>query len=262
MIALVIIITLAHSYFGFEQQFLQTQLTGKFKYLNRVLRDNKRNPQYTQGFTFLNEDTILESVGLYKKSGIHYIKLNDVNTFQHNQNLDDQFFGEGCDIINNKVYQLTWLERKIFVYEKEDLQYIGQINLHPSIKEGWGLTHRVFNGETQILISDGSGKIHILNEDFQLLKSIQIFYGSTPVNYLNELEYANGILYANEYTKTYIFAIDLEKGKVLAKYDFPDLVKEANRPDGCLNGIAFNQKTQTFWITGKNWPFIQQVQFN
>ncbi|CAK72306.1 unnamed protein product (macronuclear) [Paramecium tetraurelia] len=255
-------ITSANSQLGIEGKFLQNKPTGSYQYLKRIYRDNTNNPQYTQGFTFLNEDTILESAGLYKKSGIHYFNLKNVNKLQNRQNLDDKYFGEGCDIINNKVYQLTWLERKIMVYEKEDLQYIGQIDLHPSIKEGWGLTHRVQNGETQILISDGTSKIHILNEDFELLKSIQILHVTIPTEYLNELEYANGILYANQYGKTHIYAIDLDKGKVLAKYNFANLVNEANRPDGCLNGIAFNQKTQTFWITGKNWPFIQEVKLN
>ncbi|CAD8049964.1 unnamed protein product [Paramecium sonneborni] len=259
MIALIIMITSAFSYTQYAQRIPKNKLSGKQQYLTRVLRDNINNPQYTQGFAFLNEDTILESTGLYKQSGIHYINLKNVNTLQNQYNLDGQFFGEGCDIINNKVYQLTWLEKKIFVYEKEDLQYIGQIDLPQKIKEGWGLTHRLFNEETQILISDGTGYIHILNENFQVLKSVLIFQGLTPVNYLNELEYANGILYANEYLKSYILAIDLDEGKVLAKYDFSELVYEAKRPDGCLNGIAFNQQTQTFWITGKNWPFIQEV---
>ena len=27
--------------------------------------------------------------------------------------LDPKYFGEGCDIINNKVYQLTYKERKM-----------------------------------------------------------------------------------------------------------------------------------------------------
>lgn len=42
----------------------------------------------------------------------------------------------------------------------------------------------------------------------------------------------------------------------MARYDFSFLVMEANRPDGCLNGIAYNKNTKTFWITGKNWPFL------
>lgn len=69
-------------------------------------------------------------------------------------------------------------------------------------------------------------------------------------------------MYANIYLSTTIVAIDLEKKRVIAIYDFEELVKEADRKDTseCLNGIAYNSKTKTFWITGKNWGFIQEVE--
>jgi len=30
--------------------------------------------------------------------------------------------------------------------------------------------------------------------------------------------------------------------------------------DECLNGIAYNKITNTFWMTGKNWPVMFEVQ--
>lgn len=72
------------------------------------------------------------------------------------------------------------------------------------------------------------------------------------------MEYVNGTLFANIYLTSKIVAIDLENKKVIATYDFQGLVKDANRKkrDECLNGIAYNEYTDSFWITGKNWGFI------
>ncbi|CAD8157551.1 unnamed protein product [Paramecium pentaurelia] len=239
-----------------------TDLKGTHKLLARINRDNTKNPQYTQGLLFVNQTTLLESSGQYGKSSIHYLNLDDINNLIFNYQLPSNQFGEGCDIINNKVYQLTWLERKINVFNADDLSFINEMKLDDKVAAGWGLTHRIFNGELQVLITDGSNQVHIADENFNVQQSISIFDDKKkPVNNLNELEYVNGTLFANIYLTTKIVAIDLENKKIIATYDFQELVKDANRKkrDECLNGIAYNQYTDSFWITGKNWGFIQEV---
>ena len=67
---------------------------------------------------------------------------------------------------------------------------------------------------------------------------------------MNELEYVDGILYANIYVTNTIVAIDLSTGKVVREYDFTDLhniAKPSNIAD-CLNGIAYNKETDTYII--------------
>ncbi|CAD8071537.1 unnamed protein product [Paramecium sonneborni] len=239
-----------------------TDLKGTHKLLSRINRDNTKNPQYTQGLLFVNETTLLESSGQYGKSSIHYLNLNDVDNLIFNYELPSNQFGEGCDIINNKVYQLTWLERKINVFNADDLSFITDMKLDDKVAAGWGLTHRVFNGEIQVLITDGSNQVHIADENFIVQQSISIFDDKKkPVTNLNELEYVNGTLFANIYLTSKIVAIDLENQRIIATFDFKDLVKDANRKkrDECLNGIAYNQYSDSFWVTGKNWGFIQEV---
>lgn len=98
-----------------------------------------------------------------------------------------------------------------YVYDVENLTLIEELKLDSKVKEGWGLTHRIVNGSIEVLITDGSNKVHIADENFKVLKSIPIIDSTgKPQRYLNELEYVNGILYANIYLTSNIVAIDLD----------------------------------------------------
>lgn len=69
---------------------------------------------------------------------------------------------------------------------------------------------------------------------------------------LNELEWANGFIFANIWTQSKIVKIDPKSGKVVREYDFTVLAKQAAQiaqqslensnfdlRDSCLNGIAW-----------------------
>jgi glutamine cyclotransferase len=81
---------------------------------------------------------------------------------------------------------------------------------------------------------------------------------------LNELEYINGFIYANQYQYPYIVKIDPSNGLVVGKLDFTEVVQrtKAKYPQAdFLNGIAFNPQTNKVYITGKLWPEIYEVNF-
>lgn len=88
--------------------------------------------------------------------------------------------------------------------------------------------------------------------------------GSPSFN-LNELEYIDGFLYANQYTYPYVLKIDPTNGEVVAKIDLTDtwnrnksLYPKADVP----NGIAYDVDTRKIYITGKWWPELYEIQLS
>ena len=47
---------------------------------------------------------MVESGGLYRKSSIQYIDINNPSEVINLQKLHNKYFGEGCDIIDGKLY--------------------------------------------------------------------------------------------------------------------------------------------------------------
>ena len=87
--------------------------------------------------------------------------------------------------------------------------------------------------------------------------------GNSQTFNLNELEYIDGFVYANQYQYPYILKIDPSVGKVITKYDVTDLWKkvQALKPDvDYPNGIAYNEITKKIYVTGKLWPEMYEIQ--
>jgi glutamine cyclotransferase len=157
------------------------------------------------------------------------------------------------------MYQLTWKEHTVFVYDVNTFKKIKEFNnLNP---DGWGLT----NDGKNLIATDGSSNIYYYEPaTFRLLKTQGVTENGTPIGNLNELEYIDGFLYANQWEMNYIYKIDPASGQVVAKYDFSDLVKQVQSADphaDVLNGIAYDASTKKIYVTGKNWPQLYEVQF-
>lgn len=88
--------------------------------------------------------------------------------------------------------------------------------------------------------------------------------GNRPIRNINELEYLDGVIYANIWYEDHIHQIDAASGQVTATYDMSSLYPKQQRAADadCLNGIAFNSSDQTFLLTGKLWPHYHVVRFN
>jgi glutamine cyclotransferase len=172
--------------------------------------------------------------------------------------LDKKYFGEGLTIINNKAFMLTYKEEKCFVFDPKTLKQIGQFSYKG---EGWGMT----NDGSKIMMSNGTNNISIRNPNtFVEENVIAIFDENGPVSNINELEYVNGYLYANQYQTNYILKIDLKTKMVVQKIDFSSLINQYI-PENIkkeMNGIAYNKKSNTFFITGKNWNTMFEVVIN
>jgi glutamine cyclotransferase len=212
---------------------------------------------YTQGLEF-KDNILYESTGLNGFSSLRKFDLFN-NKLIDIRYLDNEFFGEGLTILNDKIFQLTWKKKIGFIYDYKSLNMIKSFNYDKSI-EGWGLA----NDGKHIYKSDGTEKIWILDPDTLVeLTNIEVVTDNKKVKNINELEIFENKIYANTYQfkKDVVLIIDKNSGAVDGIVNFGDLrskVKQHSELD-VLNGIAYNKKRKTFFITGKKWDKIFEI---
>ena len=210
---------------------------------------------FTQGLE-IYKNKFYESTGENGKSGIYQFDLKTGKSLQSFK-MKDKYFGEGITIRENKIYQLTYKAQQGFIYDVNNFSRIDSFTYET--KEGWGLSH----DSEHIIKTDGSEFIHFLDpKNMQLVHKIQVYDTKGPVLYLNELEYYNGIIYANIYTTDYAVMIDPKSGKVIGKINFTGLLQVMKNQDqriDVLNGIAIHSESGKMYITGKLWPKLFEV---
>lgn len=225
-----------------------------YKIINEYPHDKQA---YTQGLEFIG-DTLVESTGQYNESSIQKWNPFTGETYKK-VSLNPTYFGEGTTVFRGKILQLTWREKVGLVYDKE-------LNLQKNFgynksKEGWGLCH---NGNNKLYKSDGTEKIWLLHpETFTEVDSLQLCTDKSLYTYANELEFANGKIYANTFLKDGIMIINPLNGAIEGVVDVRGLKEKVEKtPDvDVLNGIAYHTGRKTFFITGKNWSKIFEVEF-
>jgi glutamine cyclotransferase len=113
------------------------------------------------------------------------------------------------------------------------------------------------------MVSDGTSQIQFFDPaTFQLNRVISVHHGHRRIPRLNELEYADGKLYASQLGSDYIYKIDPRDGSVVGLIDLTGMWPTAERPkEGLLNGIAVDAKQRKIILTGKYCPKIFEVQF-
>ncbi len=221
---------------------------------------------YTQGLEFYG-DILIEStgngegIGTRTKGKSSVRKVNPVTgKVVAITELDDAIFGEGLTVLNNKIYQLTYKNNEAYVYNLETLQKEKTLPYFQAM-EGWGLT----NDGTNLYMTDGSDRVYKLNpSDFKMTDYIVVSTNRGTVPYVNELEWVNGQIYANFYGQDAIGIFSPADGTVNGVVDLSELKsKVTQHPDlDVLNGIAYNKKTGTFFVTGKNWDKMFEIRIN
>jgi glutamine cyclotransferase len=213
---------------------------------------------FTEGLIWLN-NSLYESTGLNKQSKLLRVNLETGKAFQK-VILPDIYFGEGISVLNNKIYQLTYREHKVFVYDM-NFKKLPQEFEWPF--EGWGMT----TDGTHLIINTGGSNLYFVNpETFKIERTLGVTDQNGYVDSINEMEYLDGYVYANRYLKDDILKINLKTGIVEAKADLSGIFEKNNisvkNSIDVLNGIAYDAVKKTFYITGKNWPNLFEVRFN
>ena len=215
---------------------------------------------YTQGLEF-HEDTLYESIGQYGQSKLRQVELETGQVLKEIK-LDNEYFAEGITIIGDKLFQLTWQEDEGFIYDLNTFEKTGSFGYNHS-KEGWGLCN---NGEN-IFKSDGTEKIWILDPETLAEKSyIQPTTNTSIKSQFNELEWVDGMIYANTYQFPSVAIINPENGGIEGIINFKGLkeklgnLKDLDPRNDVLNGIAYNPNSKKLYVTGKKWDTIFEVE--
>ena len=211
---------------------------------------------FTEGLEFIR-DTLFESTGSPDGKKAYFRKYDYKTGKVFKQvNMDSQYFGEGITMINGKIFQLTWQSKIGFIYNLNTLKLEKTFSYDKPI-EGWGMT----NDGKYIYQSDGTEKIWKMDPATQkMLDYVNIYSGTSKIKSVNELEYINGKIYGNIWQKDAIAIINPENGKVERILNLADLRKLVkNKTAEVLNGIAYNPKTKTIFVTGKNWDKLFEI---
>lgn len=212
---------------------------------------------YTQGLVWY-EGIFYESTGLRGESSLRKVDPTTGEVLQQ-QPVDEIFFAEGLALVGDRLIQLTWQEQLAFVYDRETLELLGG---YQYTGEGWGLC---YDGEV-LYMSDGSSDLFIRNaETFELLSVLPVDLLGISIDQLNELECVGDFIYANVWKENVILQIDKQTGDIVAVVDASNLLtpeEYATLSNGAvLNGIAYDEENQVFYITGKLWSKLFEVQF-
>ncbi len=226
----------------------------------------KGYPHDTSSFTeglLIYKGALYESTGdpdYMGKSKLLKIDLNS-GRVEKQLNLDKKYFGEGLTILHDTIYQLTYKERTVFVYTL-DFKKIKELSFTTDNGQGWGMT----TDGTYLIADDGSSNLYYYEPStFKLVKKVPVTDAGALGYNLNELEYIDGYIYANQWQLPYILKIDPSNGVVVAKVDLTDVwnrIREKDPKAEVLNGIAYDASTKKIYVTGKNWPELYEVQFS
>ena len=227
------------------------------KYSYQIIAEYPHNvSHFTQGLEF-HDNALYEGTGQEGSSAIYRIHLQ-TNKIEKEYRLEDQYFGEGITILNNKIFQLTYKNKVGFVYDLNTFKLLNTWNFKSN--EGWGLT----NDSHSLIMSDGTENLYYINPDtYQEERKIQVCNESNVVQNINELEYIKDEIWANIWMTDTIVIIDPKTGKIKGEINLTGLagtiLLSQKEPGNVLNGIAWNPVTQKIYVTGKLWPKIFEI---
>jgi len=215
---------------------------------------NHDSDAFTQGLVFEN-GVLLEGTGLYGESSLRRVELETGNILQI-YNLPAQYFGEGITIWEDSILQLTYRSHTGLVYDKNSFTLEDQFSY---TGEGWGLTH----DGSQLIMSDGTATLRFLDPvTYGVTRTLPVSSSLGPIYRLNELEYVQGMIYANIWFTDRIVQIDPVTGQVTGWIDCTGLLDQIEGAEnaGVLNGIAFDALNDRLFVTGKNWPRLFEIE--
>lgn len=165
-------------------------------------------------------------------------------------------FGEGLALVDDILIQLTWQDGVAYLYDVDTFERVGEFQYDT---QGWGLC---YDGE-KLIMSDGSSELTFRDPvTFAPLGKVEVLVNGVPITRINELECVNGRVWANVWLTDLIIEIEPRTGAVVSIVDASSLLQP--RPvnsQAVLNGLAWNEAGNSFFVTGKMWPVMYEVRF-
>jgi glutamine cyclotransferase len=207
---------------------------------------------YTEGLE-IHDGVLYEGSGLVGQSRLRVSALPGGATLRETT-LPAPLFGEGLTVTGARLWQLTWTSGVAIERDPATLSPRRQVEYQG---EGWGLC---YDGH-RLVMSNGSDRLTFRDPvTFAPSGHVDVREDGTPVSQLNELECADGLVWANVFQTDRILRINPSTGAVTGVVDASGLFTTRS-PGAVLNGIAAIPGTDEFLITGKHWPWLFQVRF-
>jgi glutaminyl-peptide cyclotransferase len=210
---------------------------------------------YTEGLFYL-DGHLYESTGQVGSSSVRKVALETGKVLQQTDT-PWPAYGEGIVAWRDRLIQLTWRDHEGFVYDLATLKPQARFS-YPG--EGWALT----SDGSYLYMSDGTPVIRRLDPNtLQQVGSIHVTADGKPLEYINELEWVKGQIFANVWLTHRIARIDPASGKVVGWIDLGGLVPKPGTLDDpvndVLNGIAWDAQHDRLFVTGKCWPKLYEI---
>ncbi|XP_022923124.1 glutaminyl-peptide cyclotransferase-like [Cucurbita moschata] len=226
-------------------------------YSIEVVNEFPHDPRaFTQGLVYADNDTLFESTGLYGESSVRKVALS-TGKAEALHKMDDSQFGEGLTLFGERLFQVTWLKKTGFIYDRDNLRKVKEFTHQMS--DGWGLAT-----DGKVLFgSDGTSTLYQIEpETFTVTNKWVVRYQGDEVHNLNELEFVNGEIWANVWMTDCIVRISIRDGSVLGWVLLPTLRRkllQGGRQIDVLNGIAWDSGKNRLFVTGKLWPKLFEI---
>jgi len=217
-----------------------------------IVRAVKHDPSaFTQGLLF-QDSALYESTGLVGFSSLRRLDPRS-GAARYSAALGGDYFAEGIAVFGSELVQLTWKNGVALRYELKTLRR-GALPPFRYKGEGWGLTC----DNKQFIMSNGSDSLYFRDKKFEITRAVPVTLNGRPLAHLNELEYARSNVYANVWYKNFIAEISAENGAVKRVIDCSELERIERPPtvDNVLNGIAYDEREDEWYLTGKRWKNI------
>lgn len=221
----------------------------QFNVLNRYPHNENH---FTQGLLY-KKPYLYEGTGEWGRSALYKKELKSGKVLAEYK-LPPRVFGEGIALFENKMVQLTYKKQGGYVYDLNTFKPIKTFQ-YPEYMEGWGASTVGQN----MLMSNGSARLLLLDTAyFSKLDQLYVCDNNGPVKMLNEIEYVDGVVFANIWLTNMIAKIDYQTGKVLGYLDLSAVVPKKYKEDESkvLNGIAYDPDKDHFYVTGKDWDVL------
>lgn len=201
---------------------------------------------FTQGL-ILDDHVLYESVGGYGSSRLIKYQWPSMR-LDRQVSLPKTIFAEGIALLNNQLYQLTWKEGEVIVYDAQDLQVQ---SIQPLRGQGWGLA--AVDDQT-LIRSDGTHCLYMHEpKTFRQKKSK---CQSNSRFRFNALASQDGVIYANHYPTDDLYRIDQRTGKILDVLNLTSLRSGARAQ--VTNGVAAAGPGMIL-VTGKHWNKLYRL---
>ncbi|CAL6360980.1 unnamed protein product [Bathycoccus prasinos] len=238
---------------------------------------------FTQGFLYHSaSESFFESTGSVPHGKLSDVRRADIETGEvlELKTIPESAFGEGLVFMReetkrakkNSLIQLVWKSSRAFTHEIKDiggkveeknnaLKAANKKMFNTDLRDGWGVTSSKREGV--IVISNGTAHLTLFDMNKgESIGFITVHDNGVEQRFPNELEAVRGEIWANILEKECVARIDERTGKVLGWIDFTGLKKLQDNVGSVMNGIAYDERRDRIFVTGKQWRRVFEVKIS